>query len=316
VLQEYDTREDRRQVIQAAARDLTCIPVLLHSVLGARLRLASVTDPVRHREQWCNLRTGLFILNNLTAVDTSLHPFVGAAVAAAPPDTLDALAEWITQPGPSGANVETSVVPSAWWIAASAAICDPAAAAALARRRSVVRSLVSAVVFLTSPDSREVMVDILRVAIYGLPMFAALFKASSEDVMRALAAGQPGRGRDSDDLVQRLRGWVVAAVARGGLDAAALRSAEAVLAALAEGEEWLKTQVDQHQQQPGGCRACAGCGKTAADEGVVKLRRCNGCPRGSALWFCSVACQKAVWVGGHRRECPRLDTAAQHDPQR
>jgi len=57
---------------------------------------------------------------------------------------------------------------------------------------------------------------------------------------------------------------------------------------------------------------CAGCGKTAADAGVDKLRRCNGCPAdASALWFCSVTCQKAVWVGGHKRECPRLDTAAQ-----
>jgi len=101
-------------------------------------------------------------------------------------------------------------------------------------------------------------------------------------------------------------------------EAAVLRSVEALLAALAEGEEWLKLQLDQQQQQQqtaGGSRACAGCGKTAADEGVVKLRRCTGCPRESALWFCSVACQKAVWVGGHKRECPRLDTAAQHGEQ-
>jgi len=118
---------------------------------------------------------------------------------------------------------------------------------------------------------------------------------------------------------------VEAAVARGELTAAGLENAEAVLAALAEGEEWLKTRVDQQQQQQqrqqeqqqqtGGSRACAGCGKTAADEGRVKLRRCTGCPRESALRFCGVACQKAVWVGGHRQECPRLDTAAQRGEQ-
>jgi len=138
-------------------------------------------------------------------------------------------------------------------------------------------------------------------------------QSSSAVIAAHLNLPTASSGRDDDDQVQRLRGWVEAELAGGELEAAALRSAEAVLAALAEGEEWLKTRVDQQQQQPGGSRACAGCGKTAADEGVVKLRRCTGCPRESALWFCSVACQKAVWVGGHKRECPRLDTAAQRD---
>jgi len=140
------------------------------------------------------------------------------------------------------------VVLAALLIAASASTCNPAAAAALARQRRVVRALVSAVLFLTPPDNREALVAISRVAMNGLLMFAAPFKASREDVVRALAAGQPGSGRDSDDLVQRLRGWVEADLARGELRAAALRTAEAVLAALAEGEEWLKTQVDQQQQ--------------------------------------------------------------------
>jgi len=56
------------QLTQAAARDPTCIPVMLHIALGARHRLASVmTDPVWYKKQRYNLRTGLFLLNNLTA---------------------------------------------------------------------------------------------------------------------------------------------------------------------------------------------------------------------------------------------------------
>jgi len=161
VFMQYRTPDGLHLVAQAAVRDPTCIPALVHTALGARHQLASITDPELHEERRDTLRGGLLLLHNLLSLNSSLHPLVGAALAAAPPATRDA--------------------------------------------------------------------------------------------------------------------------------------------------------KQQQQQQPGGSRACAGCGKTAADKGVDKLRRCNGCPRESALRFCSVACQRAVWVGGHRQECPRLDTAAQRD---
>jgi len=257
------------QMDQAAARDPTCIPALLHTALGARRQLASVTDPEAYRDLQQKLRYGLSMLGIIIAHPESWQP-LGAALAAAPPATLDALAEWITQPGPSGAEVELVTVDLAFMVAAWAANCSPAAAAALARRRSVVRALVSALGRLISPDNRHVGVGPSLVAERAFAMFYAMLRASYEDVMRALAAGQPGSGRDGDDLVQRLRGLVEAVVAGGGLEAAMMESAEAVLAALAEGEDWLKTHVNrqqQQQQQPRGSRACAGCGKTAADEG-------------------------------------------------
>jgi len=284
-------------------------------------QLAFVTDPEGHRDLRNKVRHGLLLLCVLI-VHHETRQHLAAALAAAPPATLDALGEWITQPGPSEAEVDPKTMSFAVTVAAWAAGRNSAAAAALARRRSVVRALVSAVGRLNSPDNRhDAAVGLPPVVRGAFVMFYAIVSENSEDVMLALAAGRPGSGRDSDDLVQRLRSLVEAAVAGGGLTAADLEVAEGVLAALTEGEERLKTRVHQQQQQQqqqhsGGTRACAGCGKTAADEGVDKLRRCNGCPRESALWFCSVACQKAVWVGGHKRECPRLDTAAQRDGQR
>jgi len=287
-----------------------------------------VTDPEQYNKQYANLQQELWLVYDLILHYPPLRPLVGAALAAAPPATLDALGEWITQPVPSAAEVEPKVVLSALSIAACAASCNKAAAAALASRRSVVRALVAAVVIATSPGALEDKdVDISSAIRNASYMLVAMMKASSENVMLALAAGQPGSGRDGDDLLPCLRELLEAAVAGGDLRPSALKRTELILAVLAGGQERIKMQADQQQQQqqqqpqqqqqqqPGGSRACAGCGKTAADEGAAKLRRCNGCPRGSALRFCSVACQKAVWVGGHRQECPRLDTAAQRGEQ-
>jgi len=315
VLWQYSTPDDVYLMVQAAARDPSCVTALLHTALDPRHRLSSTAGLERRKEQHDKVLSGLLIAHNPLSFGGAfaLGDAVGAAIAAAPPAALDTLGEWITQPGPSAAEVEVDTVRVTLRIAACAAIYSPAAAAALARRRSVVRALVSAVAIMACAVNGYT-VDVLDSA---FAMFAAMLRASSADLMRALAAGQPGSGRDGDDLAQRLRGLVEAAMARFDLQATGQDGAEALLAALAEGEEWLKTRVDQQQQQQQqrGSRACARCGKTAADEGVVKLRRCTGCPRESALRFCSVACQKAVWVGGHRQECPRLDTAAQHGEQ-
>jgi len=250
ILTQYRTRDDMDLEVQAAARDPTCIPALLHTALGARHQLASITDPERSTEQRDKLRCGLLLLQHLLSLYASLRPLVGAAIAAAPPATLDASGEWMTQPGPTQpgpleAEVELNTVWFALRIAYWAASCSLSAAAALARRPSVVRALVTAMAHLSSPDNRHIGVSFPLVVSTGLTMFDAMLKASREDVMRALAAGRPGGGRDGNDLVQRLRGLVEAAVAGVGLQAEVLESAEAVLAALAEGEEWLNLQVDQ-----------------------------------------------------------------------
>jgi hypothetical protein len=50
---------------------------------------------------------------------------------------------------------------------------------------------------------------------------------------------------------------------------------------------------------------CAVCGKTVADG--VRLRLCRGC---RAARFCSDACYKAGWRGGHRQECKAAQEAA------
>jgi len=307
----YDSDEDTLQVAAAAARDPTCIAALLHASLEVQRRLASVTDPERRKQQREKVSAGVLLLHKLMSLEESLRPHVGTAVAAATPAALDALGELIAQPVASAEGANPSTQDAALQIACVAAACNPAAASALARRRSVVRALVAA----QPPPAVNIT----------LAAFMAMFKAGSrDDVMRALAAGQGGGG-DGDDLVQRLREVVEAVVAGGGLEGDAPMQADAqmqaqiILAVLAEGEEWLKTQVDrqpQQEQQPGGGAAaatgttaggwaCAGCAKTAADG--FKLRRCSGCPPASAVRFCSAACQKAVWLGGHKRECPRLD---------
>jgi len=60
-----------------------------------------------------------------------------------------------------------------------------------------------------------------------------------------------------------------------------------------------KQQKQKQKQQPldSSGRVCAGCSKRVGDEGVGKLRRCGGCPRATALRFCSVECELS-WVFG------------------
>jgi len=190
ILKQYTTPDDAHLVAQAAARDPTCIPALLHTALGTRHQLASVTDPVGYEWQHGKLFIGRMVLNNIIANDRR-DSFVGEALAealaATPPATLDALGEWITQPGPSGEQVELAAVASALRIAACAAIYSPAAAAALARRRSVVRALVSAVAFVSSPSTRHMEDNITYLIDNSFSMFASMLEASSEGVMHALA---------------------------------------------------------------------------------------------------------------------------------
>jgi hypothetical protein len=57
-------------------------------------------------------------------------------------------------------------------------------------------------------------------------------------------------------------------------------------------------QQEQQQQQAVTPPYCAECGKTAEDG--VRLRLCRGC---RAARYCSDACYKAAWKGGHRQQC-------------
>jgi len=291
-----------------------------------------VTDSEKYELHQAQFRLGHMVLVAIIHSSLSVRQSVGAALAAAPPAALDALCKWFTEAEvSSAAEIEVESVRSALSIPCCA-IYNPGAASALARNRRVVRALVSAMLLVALPENRGVADGKVPYWVANaLRMFDHMRRASCEDVMLALAAGQPGSGDGGDDMVQ-LRGLVEAEVAGGDVSAYAREAAAAILAALAEGEEWLKrTQVDrqqqqqqqqqhqqqqhqqqqqqqqqqqhqqqhQQQQQPvGSSRVCAGCGKTAlADEGAIKLRRC---PRESALRFCSVACQRASWMGGHR----------------
>ena len=62
-------------------------------------------------------------------------------------------------------------------------------AAALARRRSVVRGLVSAVALFSSPSIRHMEDGTTYLIDNSFAMFDAMLRASSADVMLALAAG-------------------------------------------------------------------------------------------------------------------------------
>jgi hypothetical protein len=52
---------------------------------------------------------------------------------------------------------------------------------------------------------------------------------------------------------------------------------------------------------------CAFCG-TAAAGGGPRLRLCRGC---RAAHFCSDACYKAGWKGGHKQQCQAMQAARQ-----
>jgi len=189
ILKLCTTPGDVHLMAQAAARDPTCITAALHTALGARRQLASVTDPERYKELHGKLFIGLAMLHIIILMDEFLQQPLGAALAAAPPATLDALGEWITPPDPSGAEVELEPVRAALTIAACAAVYSPAAAAALARRRSVVRGLVSAVALFSSPSIRHMEDGTTYLIDNSFAMFDAMLRASSADVMLALAAG-------------------------------------------------------------------------------------------------------------------------------
>jgi hypothetical protein len=96
------------------------------------------------------------------------------------------------------------------------------------------------------------------------------------------------------------------------------REAQAALAAVEQIVAAGPSQQQQQQQHSGApaaapaaeqpLRACASCGKTAAEQGV-KLRHCTGC---HARWFCSPECQRADWKSptGHKAACKAAQAAA------
>jgi len=298
VLRQYPTPEFSL-ITQAIARDPTCIPVLLK--IAALVDQLDRSDSSVFYQQVHLLQSILWILGSLVW-DESTARLVAAAVADAEPAVLDAMADWLAgkyaapplrgvlSPEAQAASHSTSVTLISSLLC-GAALHSPHAAAAIAKRPKLVRALATATDRLPLQQDKPPVWDRMILAL------AVLLQQAPEDVMRAIRGQPGGAGEDSDYLEGQLREQVAAAMASGKLKQKAMSDGRSILAAL----DAAKQQQQQQQQPDSSGRVCAGCSKRMGDEGVVKLRRCGGCPRATALRFCSVECELSwlwVWVLG------------------
>jgi len=284
---------------QAAARDPSCIPILLES--AALIERVDRSDTLVFYKQLHVLQTILWSLGFMLEDESTIR-LVAAAVADAEPAVLDALGDWLTckyaaplrgvvSPEVQATMQSSSVVAIATMVCA-AALPSPHAAAAIAKQPKLVRALV------TAADRVALQQDKLPLWECMIPAVAVLLQQAPEDVMRAIRGQPGGASEDRKDLKGQLREQVAAVVAAGKVGRETLSAGESILAAL----EAAKQQQQQQQPLDSSGQACAGCSKRSGDEGVVKLRHCGGCPRATALRFCGVECELSLlwvwaWVG-------------------